>query len=224
MALPPSAATSTRSPSKPCARPSARWTEQTLKTPLRTLSQGVGERIRALYRSKDAKGRPCDVLYFFWVMQVPASHARNPSISSLPGSSPETPTRAASRKSKFSARRAATSFPGFTARRRRPAAPASTAFNPEHGPAKGPRRLPALRPQLHDPRRRRRDQGTARLPALRQARADARREPRNICPPRPKTRRHTRNVRHNSQEEPSDGTFSLPDARPGDTATTRGKP
>ena len=34
------------------------------------LSQGVGQSIRALYRSKDARGRACDVLYYFWVMQV----------------------------------------------------------------------------------------------------------------------------------------------------------
>jgi putative DNA methylase len=34
------------------------------------LSAGVGEQIRALYCSKDSKGRPCDVLYHFWVMQA----------------------------------------------------------------------------------------------------------------------------------------------------------
>jgi putative DNA methylase len=34
------------------------------------LSAGVGGRIRDLYRSTDARGRPCDVLYFFWVMQA----------------------------------------------------------------------------------------------------------------------------------------------------------
>ncbi|MGO9095536.1 MAG: hypothetical protein ACLQGV_09965 [Bryobacteraceae bacterium] len=36
-----------------------------------TLSDGVGERIRALYDSKDSRGRRCEVLYFFWVMRVP---------------------------------------------------------------------------------------------------------------------------------------------------------
>ena len=40
------------------------------------LSQGVGKEIRALYRSNDAKGRPCDVLYYFWVMQVPCPACR----------------------------------------------------------------------------------------------------------------------------------------------------
>jgi putative DNA methylase len=31
------------------------------------LSSGVGERIRALYRTTDGDGQPCDVLYYFWV-------------------------------------------------------------------------------------------------------------------------------------------------------------
>lgn len=34
------------------------------------LSEGIGARIRSLYRSHDSHGRPCDVLYYFWVMQV----------------------------------------------------------------------------------------------------------------------------------------------------------
>lgn len=33
------------------------------------LWSSVGERIRALYHSADSRGRPCDVLYYFWVMQ-----------------------------------------------------------------------------------------------------------------------------------------------------------
>jgi putative DNA methylase len=41
-----------------------------LKAAFHELSESVGERIRALYRSKDSKGRACDVLYLFWVMQV----------------------------------------------------------------------------------------------------------------------------------------------------------
>jgi putative DNA methylase len=40
------------------------------------LAQGVGQRILSLYRSLDAKGRPCDVLYFFWVMQAPCPFCR----------------------------------------------------------------------------------------------------------------------------------------------------
>lgn len=34
------------------------------------IDKTAGERIRALYRSKDSDGNPCDVLYYFWVMQV----------------------------------------------------------------------------------------------------------------------------------------------------------
>lgn len=42
------------------------------------LSQSVGEELRALYRAKDAKGRPCDVLYYFWVMQVNCPSCHDP--------------------------------------------------------------------------------------------------------------------------------------------------
>lgn len=35
------------------------------------LSDGVGERIRSLYKSSDGKGQSCDVLYFFWIKQAP---------------------------------------------------------------------------------------------------------------------------------------------------------
>lgn len=43
---------------------------QALADAYHSLSDSVGERIRNLYRSKDASGRPCDVLYHFWVMQA----------------------------------------------------------------------------------------------------------------------------------------------------------
>jgi len=36
----------------------------------RELTEDVGKKIRALYRSTDSKKRPCDVLYYFWVMQT----------------------------------------------------------------------------------------------------------------------------------------------------------
>lgn len=35
------------------------------------LSEGIGQGIRALYNSTDSKGRRCEVLYYFWVMQTP---------------------------------------------------------------------------------------------------------------------------------------------------------
>jgi putative DNA methylase len=34
------------------------------------LSESVGQKIRSLYRSTDGRGRTCDVLYYFWVMQA----------------------------------------------------------------------------------------------------------------------------------------------------------
>lgn len=43
-----------------------------------TLSEGVGERIRSLYCSRDSLGRRCDVLYFFWVMRVPCLKCGEP--------------------------------------------------------------------------------------------------------------------------------------------------
>jgi len=42
------------------------------------LSDGVGEQVRDLYRSLDSDSRPCDVLYYFWVMQVPCVGCSNP--------------------------------------------------------------------------------------------------------------------------------------------------
>ncbi len=38
------------------------------------LDSSVGEKLRGLYRGKDADGNACDVLYHFWVMQVPCLH------------------------------------------------------------------------------------------------------------------------------------------------------
>jgi putative DNA methylase len=38
------------------------------------LSTTVGERIRGLYQSTDARGQQCDVLYYFWVKYVPCPH------------------------------------------------------------------------------------------------------------------------------------------------------
>jgi putative DNA methylase len=42
------------------------------------LAEGVGHKIRGLYRSQTAPGRPCEVLYFFWVMQAPCPGCTNP--------------------------------------------------------------------------------------------------------------------------------------------------
>lgn len=42
------------------------------------LSKTVGEKMRKLYRSTDSKGEPCDVLYYFWVMQAKCPECTNP--------------------------------------------------------------------------------------------------------------------------------------------------
>jgi putative DNA methylase len=49
-----------------------------LEDAFKRLSHDVGKGIRTLYRSKDANGRPCDVLYFFWVMQVHCVECHRP--------------------------------------------------------------------------------------------------------------------------------------------------
>jgi len=42
-----------------------------LKTTFHSISNSIGQRIRSLYKSKDEKGKSCDVLYFFWVKCIP---------------------------------------------------------------------------------------------------------------------------------------------------------
>ena len=48
-----------------------------LQSAFNNLSSRIGERIRGLYRSKDENGRLCDVLYYFWVKQVPCPTCRS---------------------------------------------------------------------------------------------------------------------------------------------------
>lgn len=38
----------------------------------------AGPEIRSLYSSTDSKGRPCDVLYYFWVKVLPCPHCKSP--------------------------------------------------------------------------------------------------------------------------------------------------
>jgi putative DNA methylase len=49
-----------------------------LELAFENLSREVGERIRYLYRSRDAEGNECNVLYYFWVMQVPCLYCGKP--------------------------------------------------------------------------------------------------------------------------------------------------
>jgi putative DNA methylase len=108
-----------------------------LESAFRALSQGVGERIRALYRSKDAKGRPCDVLYFFWVMQVPCLQCQTPvdlfpswviARNAYPSRKPEVQVLCPS---------CGDIFPGIHGQETATCRTCATEFNPEHGPAKG---------------------------------------------------------------------------------------
>jgi putative DNA methylase len=43
---------------------------RTIRHAFAELSEGVGETVRGLYQSEDSRGRACDVLYYFWVMQA----------------------------------------------------------------------------------------------------------------------------------------------------------
>lgn len=45
-------------------------TRDELEHAFRTVDEAVGAELRGLYRSTDRAGRPCDVLYFFWVKVV----------------------------------------------------------------------------------------------------------------------------------------------------------
>ncbi len=45
-----------------------------LKTAFAALSAGVGKRIRRLYKTHDARGAECDVLYHFWVKTLACPH------------------------------------------------------------------------------------------------------------------------------------------------------
>lgn len=48
-----------------------------LQKALADLFERVGGQLLGLYKSKDPRGRDCDVLYYFWVMQTSCSECRN---------------------------------------------------------------------------------------------------------------------------------------------------
>lgn len=47
---------------------------RSLSEAMRGLSEGIGAKIRELYRATDSRGRPAEALYHFWVMQAPCPH------------------------------------------------------------------------------------------------------------------------------------------------------
>jgi putative DNA methylase len=108
-----------------------------LKAAFAELSQGVGKRILALYRSKDSKGRPCDVLYFFWVMQAPCPECRKSvdlfsswivARNAYPSRKPEIQILCPS---------CGDIFPGLHGHDSATCRKCRTTFNPEQGHAKG---------------------------------------------------------------------------------------
>jgi putative DNA methylase len=111
--------------------------QRTLEAAFKELSQGVGERIRSLYRSKDSKGRPCDVLYHFWAMQVPCLECRRPvdlfpswiiARNAYPNRKPEVQILCPS---------CGDIFPGLHGQERATCRSCHAAFDPQRGPAKG---------------------------------------------------------------------------------------
>ncbi len=111
--------------------------QHNLQQAFHELSRGVGQQIRALYRSKDAKGRPCDLLYFFWVMQVRCLKCQNsvdlfPSWiiarNAYPQRKPEVQILCPS---------CGDIFPGLHGQETATCRTCGTQFKPEHAPAKG---------------------------------------------------------------------------------------
>jgi putative DNA methylase len=110
------------------------------------LSRGIGEDIRALYRSSDSKGHPCDVLYFFWAMQVPCPECRKavdlmPSWviarNAYPSRKPEV---------RILCPACGDIFPGLHGQDEVACRSCKTQFNPDRGPAKGAK---AVCPHCH---------------------------------------------------------------------------
>jgi putative DNA methylase len=101
------------------------------------LAKGVGKRILTLFRSLDANGRPCDVLYFFWVMQAPCPICREPvdlfpswviARNAYPSRKPEVQILCPS---------CGDIFPGLHGEREATCRTCHFQFDPEHGQAKG---------------------------------------------------------------------------------------
>jgi putative DNA methylase len=101
------------------------------------LSRGIGKPIRALYRSSDSQGHPCDVLYSFWAMQVPCLECRKPvdlfpswviARNAYPSRKPEVQILCPA---------CGDIFPGLHGQEEATCRSCKTQFNPLYGPAKG---------------------------------------------------------------------------------------
>lgn len=101
------------------------------------LSRTVGEKLRSLYRSRDASGQPCDVLYYFWVMQAGCPACHNPvnlfpswviARNAYPSRKPEIQILCPGCGSIFT---------GLHGQNKVSCSACGQRFNPEDGPAKG---------------------------------------------------------------------------------------
>ena len=101
------------------------------------LSGSVGERIRSLYQSTDGEGNACDVLYHFWVKQVPCLHCSSPvdlfsnyvfARNAMPGRKPEVRIYCPS---------CSNLFPALIHEHDVTCPSCSHQFDPHHGPAAG---------------------------------------------------------------------------------------
>jgi putative DNA methylase len=101
------------------------------------LTHDVGERLLALFRSIDSKGRACDVLYFFWVMQVSCLECQ--SLVDLFSSWVIARNAYPNRKPEIQILCPACGgiFPGQHGTVSATCPACQFDFNPEHGPAKG---------------------------------------------------------------------------------------
>ena len=101
-----------------------------LRQAFTSLSETVGRRIRDLYKSTDSRGRPCNVLYYFWVMTVSCPECEKavdlfPSFVVTHNAVP-----IASRRFRSFARTAATCSPGSDKMETSPAGLACTPLTP----------------------------------------------------------------------------------------------
>ena len=110
---------------------------RSLGAAFKELSQGVGEKIRDLYRATDSKGHPCEVLYSFWVMQAPCLTCGKPvdlfpsrviARNAYPSRKPEV---------QIICPACGDIFPGLHGQKTATCRSCRCEFNPEHGQAKG---------------------------------------------------------------------------------------
>lgn len=113
--------------------------QKSLQHALAELSEGVGRKIRRLYRSKDSKGNDSDVLYYFWVMQVncPDCHEKTDLFPSWIVSRNAYPQR--NLKVQILCPCCGDIFEGISSREKAKCKACGHSFSPEAGTVKGPK-------------------------------------------------------------------------------------